>query len=242
MLILALDSSAGSAAAAICKDGRILAEMTLDNGNKHSETLLPMSDALFRMLNLKASDVELFAVTVGPGSFTGVRIGVSLVKGLAFGRNKPCVGVSSLEALAYNLVGIDCIACPLMDARHDSFYSALFKVKNGIVERICPDALTALSELPNMFREVEGDLPIMLLGDGAVTAFDHMRSLPDSETVNGLSLAPMHLCKTLGSSVAAAAVAHYENGEYCTDSALVPVYLRPSQAERERLERLEGAN
>lgn len=241
MLILALDSSAGSATAAICKDGRTIAEMTLDNGNKHSETLLPMSDALFRMIGVGAADVNLFAVTVGPGSFTGVRIGVSLVKGLAFGRNKPCVGVSSLEALAYGALGIDCIACPLIDARHDSFYGALFKVKDGIVERLCPDMLVSLPELQEMLRDLGDDLPVMLLGDGARDAHEYLKKTDDFSGIIDIFVAPSELCRTLGSSVAAAAVVHYQNGEYCTDSSLVPIYLRPSQAERERLERLNKA-
>ena len=139
MKVLALDSTALVASVALCEDGKLLGELTLNNGNTHSQTLLPMVEFLLKQFDMTPGDVDLFAATVGPGSFTGVRIGAATLKGLAFGRNRPCVAVSALEALAYNMRDTDGIVCALMDARRGQFYTATFEVKDGTVERITPD-------------------------------------------------------------------------------------------------------
>ena len=131
MITLALESAAAVASVALTEDGRTLAELTLDNGNTHSETLLPMADMLFRLTGRTLADVDLFAVSVGPGSFTGIRIGAATVKGLAFGSGKCCLGVSSLEVLAYGLRGQDGLICPVLNARRRQVYTALFRSDGG---------------------------------------------------------------------------------------------------------------
>ena len=127
MKILALDSSATVATVALCEDQRLLAEYTVNNGNTHSETLLPMVESLLANFSMTAKDVDIFAASIGPGSFTGVRIGAATLKGLAFASNKACVGVSTLEARAYNLVSHKGLICPVMNARRSQVYTALFR-------------------------------------------------------------------------------------------------------------------
>ncbi len=117
MKILAIDTTAVAASVALCEDSELLGEYTVRNGNTHSQTILPMVESLLSFFELSVDDIDLFSASAGPGSFTGVRIGAATVKGLAFGTNKPCIGVSTLEALAYNLIGQNGLICPVMHAR-----------------------------------------------------------------------------------------------------------------------------
>lgn len=230
MKILALDSSGASASACITDGERLISLFTAASQQKHSCTLLPMTEQVLMTAGLDISDIDAFAVNEGPGSFTGVRIGISLIKGLAFGTEKPVLGVSSLEAQAYNLDGYDGIVCPVMDARRSQFYNALFK--DG--KRLTPDRLITATELQ---EELEGyALPVYFVGDGTAIATELIksglvRSVPHAQTV---------------SSAYGTAVCAYRNylegkGIY-TDEALQPVYLRMSQAERERKEREAAEN
>ena len=164
MKILALESSALTASVALCENGRVLGEYTVNNGNTHSETLLPMTESLLRFLNLSISDVDLFAVSSGPGSFTGVRIGVATLKGLAFGSKKPCIGVSTLEAMAYNLQVPNGLICPVMNARRKQVYTALFRLRGNGLERLMPDSAISVDELDRALSEY--DEPVYLVGDG----------------------------------------------------------------------------
>lgn len=226
MLILAMDSSTGRASVSICKDDKMIAEMTLDNGNKHSETLLPMTAALLEQLKLTVCDIDLFASTVGPGSFTGVRIGVCLLKGLAFGKNKPCVGLSSLEMLAYNMLGFEkTLVCSLISAGHGNFYTALFEVDGQNVTRACDDGILDTKSIADRLSLQKEE--ITLVGDGA-------RSFYETAGVGNVHLAPTKLLQQCGQSVALAALSHFGRGDYTSDLNLAPVYLRASQAERER--------
>ena len=127
MYILSLDSTAIAATVALCDDEKLLSLTTVENGNTHSQTLLPMVEETLARFELCPADIALLACSAGPGSFTGVRIGVSTIKGLAFGTNIPCVGTSTLEALAQNLIGFDGILCPVMNARRNQVYNALFQ-------------------------------------------------------------------------------------------------------------------
>lgn len=233
MKILAIDSTAIVASVALCDDEKLIALYTVNNGNTHSETLLPMVESILKEAKLTPADIELFAVSNGPGSFTGVRIGCATIKGLAFGRNVPCIGVSTLEALAYNLKGSDGIICPVMNARRNQVYNALFRFEGDKLIRLCDDRAIAVSELAEELKKEE---KIYLSGDGvSITAplipheklgFTH----PVMEHQNAYSIA---MC----------ALDAYKNGNYVTDTDLAPTYLRPSQAERERMERLEkGSN
>ena len=152
MKILALDSTAIAASVALCEDGELLGEYTVRNGNTHSQTLLPMVESLLAFFECTADDIDLFAASAGPGSFTGVRIGAATLKGLAFGTNKPCIGVSTLESLAYNLIGQNGLICPVMNARRKQVYTALFRAKNGQMERLMPDSALAITELDELLR------------------------------------------------------------------------------------------
>ena len=227
MKILALDSTAIVASVALCEDEKLLGEYTIANGNTHSETLLPMVESLLGHFEMTTADIDLFAASAGPGSFTGVRIGAATVKGLAFATEKPCLGVSTLEALAYNLIGMDGLICPVMNARRQQVYTALFRAKDGKLERLMPDsalAITALDELLTAYNE-----PVMLCGDG----YDVTLSL----LTHPVRPTPMRLRAQSAYSVAQIARMAYDGGLSTTDSEMVATYLRLSQAERERLER-----
>ena len=229
MIILALDSTAQTGAVALCRDEKLIASFTLNTGNTHSETLLPSVEAVLKLGDVTVDDVDLFAISKGPGSFTGVRIGAATVKGMAFGKDKPCIGVSTLEALAYNLRGFSGIACPVMNARRSQVYNALFRVENGKIERLCPDRAIALTELAEELAAY-GDTPIYLSGDGYEMTREALTSC-------NLGNTPEELIYQSGYSVAMCALAAYETGERTTDAELVPTYLRLPQAERERLEK-----
>lgn len=232
MKILALESSAIAASAALCEDGKLLGEFTLQNGNTHSETLLPLAESILRAFSLSPDQIDLFAVSAGPGSFTGVRIGCATVKGLAFGTGKPCIGVSTLEALAENLTLRDGLICPVMNARRGQVYTALFRCKDRGLTRLLPDSAMAIGELDALLGEY-GDEPVSLVGDGyeiTVSALKH----PVCPT-------PERLRPQSAYSVAQVAKRMYDSGIRTDDAELVSVYLRPSQAERERLERENAA-
>lgn len=227
MKILALESSALTASAAVCEDGKVLGEYTLNNGNTHSETLLPMVESLFHFLGITAKDIDLFAVAAGPGSFTGVRIGTATAKGLAFGTGKPCIGVSTLEALAHNLQVPGGLICPVMNARRKQVYTALFRSNGSQLERLMPDSAIGIDELDELLKAYEE--PVYLTGDGYGITAQNLK--------HPIGYTPERLRDQSAASVAAVALLAYQNGVRTTDAELVPVYLRPCQAERERMER-----
>lgn len=226
-VILAIDSSAQTAAAALCDGEELIAGTTLRDGRKHSENLLPMVESLLSLTGLDVSGIDVFAAVTGPGSFTGVRIGISTVKGLAFGSKKPCVGVSALEALAWNLRGLDGLICPVMDARREQVYNALFRMENGVCTRLCGDRLIPAADLA---AELTGlGEPVRPVGDGIslLAGFD----LP-------LSPAPALLTQSHGYGAAMAAFMKIRDigpAGLPGDRELLPVYLRPTQAEMDRL-------
>ncbi len=232
MKILALESSATVASVALCEEERVLGEYTLNTGNTHSETLLPMVESILRLANVPLSEIDLFATAAGPGSFTGVRIGAATLKGLAFGQGKPCIGVSSLEAMAYNLPAASGLICPVMNARRGQVYTAIFRNENGVLARLLPDSAIPLTELDGLLLKYNE--PVMLVGDGydMAAAGLHCSILPTPERLRLQSAA----------SVAKAARLAYLAGVRTTDLELAPTYLRPCQAERERLERLANEN
>ena len=228
MKILAVDTTATSASVAVCEGKTVLAMYTQKNGLTHSETLLPMIEAALKNLKLTPNDIDMFAVSEGPGSFTGVRIGVAALKGLAFGKNKICVGTSTLDALARNAAGLPgrFLAVPVMDARRSQLYNAVFEYNDGEVKRLCEDRLISASELE---QELAGsEIPVYFFGDGYAIA--QKLNIPAKVTT------PSILILQNGASVAASALAKYESSEAkegFTDLALSPKYLRASQAERE---------
>ena len=235
MITLAFDSTAKAASVAVCDDEKLLAIYNIDNGLTQSELLLPMAENMLKSLNLTFDDIDLLACAVGPGSFTGVRIGVALVKGIAFGKNIPCVSVSTLDELATNLEGLDGIIVPVMDARRQQVYTATFKGENGTLKKLTPDRAIAISQLSDELREY-GE-PIYLVGDGYEVA------------KRGLEAAGVSVCNTPSLlitenaySVAVIAKRKFDKGEVMTDLEIAPTYLRMPQAERERLERLAAQN
>lgn len=222
-MILGIDSSAITAGCALYEDGKIVAEQFLNTRHTHSETLLPMVKSMLDGAKITLSEVDRIAVTTGPGSFTGLRIGISCVKGMCFGADLPCVPVSTLEAIAYNFVQIDGIICACMDARCKQVYNALFKSENGVITRLCDDRAVTLSELSEELSALGGR--VILVGDGA--------ELTHGFTEKKYELAPTALRFQRGSGVCLAANGKSE----ISAAALMPSYLRLPQAERERLAR-----
>ena len=172
MLILAFESSAKAASAALVKDGRLISQYSQCSGLTHSRTLLPMGEDMLKNAELKLSDVDLIAVAHGPGSFTGIRIGVSMVKGLAWAAEKPCVGVSTLEALAWHGLAAGGYICPVMDARRNQVYNAIFRIENGKPVRVTEDRPIALDELAEEIKALNA--PMFLVGDGAELTYKYL--------------------------------------------------------------------
>ena len=228
MLIFALDSTAVVGSVALCRDGVPLASFTVKNGNTHSETLLPMAKALFDVTGYTPDDVDIFACSEGPGSFTGVRIGVATVKGLTFGKDKTVIGVSALEAMARNLLPAKGLICPVMNARRGQVYNALFHADGMELTRLCDDRALAATALEAEL--IERGEPFYLVGDGVevtAAAFGKLTSLP----------VPTLAAEQNALGVAACALKLYQDGVRTTDRELSPTYLRLPQAERERLEK-----
>lgn len=227
MITLAIDSTAKAASAAVIIDGNVAAEYTQNTGHTHSETLLPMVEAVMKSASVKPSSVDLFAIARGPGSFTGVRIGISLIKGLAFGRDVVVCGPSSMDTLAYNLKGFEGVVCPAMDARRNQLYTAIYK--NGV--RQTDDMLIPAGQLEEMLSGY--DCPVYFTGDG----YDLAHKLISHPK---LMQTPVRLRLQSAVSVGLCAIDNYnENKNIYTAETLQPLYLRASQAERERLERMK---
>ncbi len=230
MLILALESSAKAASAAVARDGTLLDMEFRNDGLTHSVTLLPMAELALERCGLTIRDVDAVAVSRGPGSFTGIRIGVSAVKGLCWGAEKPAIGVSTLEAMAWNAVGAsaDSVICCAMDARRNQIYNALFCSDTGRPERMTGDRAIGLPELAEELIRIGKS--VFVLGDGAVLCYNYLleRTVP-------VVLAPEQIRLQNAWGVCRAA----EGKTPGPAAELLPCYLRLSQAERERLERLK---
>ncbi len=231
MITMAFDSTAKSASVAVLEDEHTLACFTVDNGLTQSELLLPLAEDMLKALKLSFDDVGLYAVAAGPGSFTGVRIGVCLIKGLSFGRGVPCVCLSTLEALAENARGLSGVVVPVMDARRNQVYGAIFSSDGKSLKRLASDGAYSITELAEMLKAYENQ-PIYLVGDGYSVAYKGLLEC-------GVSLCntPKALILGCAASIARLALEKYRCGEYTTDTEAAPTYLRLPQAERERLER-----
>ena len=229
MLILAFESSARAASVALVQDGSLISQYSQCSALTHSRTLLPMAEDMLKNAELKIADVDLFAVAHGPGSFTGIRIGVSTVKGLAWASGKPCVGVSTLEAMAWHALAAGGYVCPVMDARRQQVYNALFEIRDGKPVRLTEDRPIALEELAPQVLALGA--PVFLVGDGAAITAKYFESV-------GIPFrtAPENLRWQSAWGVAMAAMDKTPG----TADDLLPVYLRLSQAERERQERMES--
>ena len=229
MKILSFDSTAKVASVALTEDTRLLAAFTVDNGLTQSELLLPMIENVLSVMKLSYSDIDAIATSVGPGSFTGVRIGAALAKGIAFGRNMPCAEVSTLEAIAENLYPLQGILISAMDARRGQVYTATFTSSDEGNVRLTEDRAISTDELALEMKEFTGR-NIYVAGDGA----DAVKAAFLKHGVAFSSTPPL-LINENAYSVARVAYRKIQNGDYTTDKALSPTYLRLPQAERERL-------
>ena len=230
MRILAFETSAKAASVALLEDGRLLGESYQNTGLTHSQTLMVMAEDMLKAAGKTVTDIDAVAVAEGPGSFTGVRIGVAAAKGFAWGAELPCYGVSTLESMAVSLGVYQGYVCACMDARRNQVYNALFYVNCGEVRRVTEDRAIALAELKEELLKLEG--PVFLVGDGAMLTHKTLAA-----EVTGLILPLEHRIQQRAVGVALLAAKKAANGESGDANALSPNYLRLSQAERERMER-----
>ncbi len=236
MKILAIDTSAVVASCALCEDDKPIAVYSQKAGLNHSETMLPMIKNMLDNSKIMMDEIDLFAVSEGPGSFTGIRIGISTIKGLAFGKNKPCVGVSTLEAMAMTVgsFATDAVICPVMDARRNQLYNAVFELHGNALLRLTPDRLIDAGELANELAAMEK--PVYFVGDGydliTKMKLPFQRATPPAYRWQNAY------------GVAEVGRLTYENAKdksVFTDTLLRPEYLRASQAEREAAEKEASA-
>ena len=235
MLILAVETTAKAASVALLENGKLLGESYQNTGLTHSQTLMVMAEDLLKQCGKAMPDVTAVAVAEGPGSFTGVRIGVAAAKGLSWGGELPCYGVSTLESMALNLGIYEGYVCACMDARRNQVYNALFYVNKGVMERFSDDRAIALADLKTELEHIDG--PVFLVGDGSNLTYTTLK-----DAIPGLVLPPEHRMHQRASGVALAAAAKIASGDPGDGAALTPNYLRLSQAERERMEKMNVEN
>lgn len=234
MLILGLDTCCMPATAAVCDGTKLFGEFVINCGKTHSQKIMPEIENMLKSLSITPCDIDCFAVAAGPGSFTGVRIGVATIKALAHGTNKPCVVVSTLEALAQNTAYFDGLICPMLDARRNQVYTAVFRGGHDGAERISPDEAIELNGL--LKRLKEQDEKVLFLGDGIFVYKDEI----EKELGDMAVFAQPNLNMNMAGAVAYLGALAFENGSTVPYSEVVPSYVRLSQAEREREEKLQG--
>ena len=232
MKILALETSAKAASCAVMEDGVPLAAAWQCTGLTHSRTLLPMAEDLLKNSDMRLDEIDAFAVAAGPGSFTGLRIGIATVKGLAWASEKPCIPVSTLEGMAWPLAHLQGVIVCAMDARRKQIYNAVFRAQNGTLTRLCPDRAVSLEEAAGDLKSLHE--PLTVVGDGAALCCGFL-------TENGIACqpAPVHLRMQSAAGIGMAAARLWPESAVSAQE-LTPVYLRLSQAERERLARLQA--
>ena len=230
MLILAFETTAKAGSVALMQDGKLLAESYQNTGLTHSQTILSMAQQMLESCGLTAGDVQAVAVAAGPGSFTGVRIGVAAAKGFAWGAELPCYGVSTLESMALNLGIHDGYVAAVMDARRAQVYNAVFRAEAGKLTRLCQDRAISVEDLGAELKNCEK--PVFLVGDGSLLCYNTLK-----EQLPGLVCPAEHKMHQRAGGVALAAMEQIQRGDPGDAGALKPNYLRLSQAERERLEK-----
>ena len=236
MKILSIDCSAGPASAAILEDGKILASSFVNVKLTHSQTLMPMIENTLSAALLNFGDIEGIAVNHGPGSFTGIRIGIAAAKGLAAPRSLPCVGVSTLLSMAYNYSDTDCIVCAVMDARCNQVYNALFEVDGGKITRLSDDRAILCEELAEELKKVSQSTKkcVIIVGDGTEVFYPFARDIANVRK-SGVNNRYQN-----AASVGLAARELFENSNTVSPDKLLPIYLRLPQAERELKKKKEG--
>ena len=233
MRILAIESSAVTASVAILTDDVLTAEYTVNYKKTHSQTLLPMIDEICKMTETEPESFDLIAVSQGPGSFTGLRIGSATAKGLGLALDKPRVGIPTVEALAYNLYDVNGLICPIMDARRKQVYTGIYRYEDHRLVTVKDQMAVGIEELLSMLNEM-GET-VTFLGDG-VPVFKDI--IADKLEVP-FSFAPSHLSRQRAGAVGALGILYYKEGRTETAAEHKPDYLRVSQAERERAQRLK---
>lgn len=233
MIVLSIDSSSKVATVAILKDDLLLGEYILNDKREHSVILVPLIENLLKECNLTIDDIDGYVVSKGPGSFTGLRIGMATVKGMSFGNNKPYISISSLDALAYNLVSFNGIICPIMDALRENVYTALYKNNNDNLEKIMDYTAMDIDKLVDLLKTKNED--VIFVGDGV---YKHKQYICDN--FPKAHFAPTHLNIIKASSLGELGLKLLKDG-ICDDSNSSPIYLKKPQAERE-LERRLNAN
>lgn len=228
MKILSVDTSAVCASVAVTEDEKVISLMNINAGLTHSRTLLPMIDAALKNSETDINSIDYFACSAGPGSFTGIRIGISALKGLADGLNKKCIAVSTLGGLAYNLLGNDCIACAVMDARCKQVYTALFDIEGDKVTRLTEDEAIKIEDLKEQLENQSKK--VIFVGDGAELCYREL----------GYNIAPAVIRFQNAGSVGICAFRNFTEDKLLTPEGLMPVYLRLPQAERELKKRTEA--
>ncbi len=231
MKILTLESSSLSASVCVTEDTKLLAQSFQNCGLTHSATLLPMVDHVMAASQLTMDDIDAVAVVTGPGSFTGIRIGVSTAKGIADGKNLPCIGVSSLAGAAWNVTLTDRIICPVMDARRSQLYNALFTSTGGYLERLTPDRLITKNDLKKELISLGKS--VLLVGDGAQMCYNEFIGSGELDVIP----APPGLIFPCAHGAAMEAHRLAQEGHLISAAQLLPCYLRQPQAVRERLAR-----
>ncbi|MCR5509930.1 MAG: tRNA (adenosine(37)-N6)-threonylcarbamoyltransferase complex dimerization subunit type 1 TsaB [Lachnospiraceae bacterium] len=249
MKILAIDSSGLTAATAVIEDDIILAEYSIQTGHTHSQTLLPLMEEIRSRIGLDLDSIDAYAVAAGPGSFTGLRIGIATVKGLGIAKDKPVAAVPTLEALAYNLYGAGSLVCPIMDARRSQVYTGIYEFAAGTgtddggagilrMRPVMKQSAMAFDELGSRLSEI--GRPVIFTGDGIPVFSEKMKELLTCP----YETAPAHMSRQRAASLATLALAYMKGetdpeleGEVTDADSLDPIYLRMSQAEREKMER-----
>lgn len=236
MRILALDSSGLVASVAIASEEALLAEYTINYKRTHSQTLLPMLDEIIRMADLDISDIDAIAVSAGPGSFTGLRIGSATAKGLGLALDKPIIPIPTVDGLAYNLYGTDKMVCPIMDARRDQVYTGLYEFIDDRLIVISPQKAVSIDELVEEINQIGRET--IFLGDGVPIHRERI----ENKMKNDYEFAPIHMNRQRAGAIAALGLQYYRLGQVESADQHQPVYLRMSQAERERAEKLNKYN
>lgn len=227
MRILSVECSAGPASAAVVENGKILSSSYVNIKMTHSETLLPMIESVLKMSRTDVSELEGIAVSAGPGSFTGIRIGIAAIKGIAAPRKIPCAAVSTLRAMAETFRGRSCIVCAVMDARCNQVYNALFEIEGESIKRLCDDRALMCDELKSEIEKLGGAKEIVVTGDGADLFYKYVSDIPSVRKTYETEKY-QH-----AASVGLAGEELFANGDTVSPEELLPVYLRLPQAERE---------
>ena len=232
MRVLGIDSSGLVASVAIVEEGNLLAEYTVNYKKTHSQTLLPMLDAVVSMLGMDLEGIDAIAVAGGPGSFTGLRIGSATAKGLGLALQKPLVRIPTVDGLAYNLWGCGDLVCPLMDARREQAYTGLYAFTPEGMEAVVPQCAVGIQEIISRINGI--GRPVVFLGDGVPVFCNYIEGCCNVP----FSYAPAHLNKQRAAAIASLALVYLKEGKTETAAGHRPDYLRLSQAERERLSRV----